>query len=228
HLAHQQVYPLLADAPHLAVHAGGAALAALADLDDVDLGLLEAIEAILPTHRHIDLDVGAAAIASRLAEARLAATTDPVTRARIHDALAARLSYAGLHERALTEGHQALQLWRRLAALDRDAHLPGLASSLNNHANRLAEVGRREVAVPVSDEAGRLYRAPVEVNRAAPLADVAAFHPNQAVRLAQAGRREGAVPVSQEAVELWRGLVELNRDAHLPGLASSLNNHANL
>ena len=228
HLAHQQVYPLLADAPHLAVHAGGAALAALADLDDVDLGLLEAIEAILPTHRHIDLDVGAAAIASRLAEARLAATTDPVTRARIHDALAARLSYAGLHERALTEGHQALQLWRRLAALDRDAHLPGLASSLNNHANRLAEVGRREDAVPVSEEAVRLYRELVELNRDAHVADLAASLTNQVIRLVQVGRWADAVPVSQEAVDLYRGLVELNRDAHLPNLAASVNNHANL
>ncbi|XVQ89269.1 ATP-binding protein [Microbispora siamensis] len=40
HLAQQQLYPLLADAPHLAVHAGGAALARLAGLDDIDARLL--------------------------------------------------------------------------------------------------------------------------------------------------------------------------------------------
>ncbi|MEN3539803.1 tetratricopeptide repeat protein [Microbispora sp. ZYX-F-249] len=228
HLARRQLYPLLADAPHLAVHAGGAALARLAGLDDIDVRLLAAIEALLPGHRHIDLDIGAAALASRLAEERLAAATDPATRAHIHDALAVRLFYAGLHTRALTEGHQALQLWRQLAALDWDAYVPGLAGSLDNHAVWLAEVGRRAEAVPVSEEAVRLGRELAELNRDAYLPGLAGSLDNHAVRLAEVGRRAEAVPVSEEAVRLRRELAELNRDAYLPDLATSLNNHAAL
>lgn len=171
HLARQQLYPLLAAAPDLAVHAGGAALTRLADLDDIDTGLLEAIEAILPGHRHIDLDIGAAAVASRLAENRLAAATDPATRARLHEALAIRLSYAGLHTRALAKGHQAVGLWRRLAALNPDAYLPLLADSLNNHAARLTEVGQWGEAVLISEEALRLRRELAELSRDAYLPD---------------------------------------------------------
>ncbi|MEV5742811.1 tetratricopeptide repeat protein [Microbispora rosea] len=226
HLAQRQLYPLLADAPHLAVHAGGAALASLADLDDIDAELLAAIEALLPGHRHIDLDIGAAAVASRLARHRLAAATDPAARARIHDALAIRLFYAGLHARALPEGHRALRLWQQLAALNRDAYLPSLAGSLNNHAALLGEVGRRGEAVSVSEEAVRLYGELAELSRDAYLPDLATSLNNHAVRLAEVGRRAEAVPVSEEAVRLYGELAELSRDAYLPDLAGSLNNHA--
>lgn len=47
---------------------------------------------------------------------------------------------------------------RELVALNRDAYLPNLAASLNNHALRLAEVGQRQHAVPVSQEAVDTYR----------------------------------------------------------------------
>ncbi|MFI7040883.1 tetratricopeptide repeat protein [Microbispora rosea] len=226
HLAQRQLYPLLAAAPHLAVHAGGAALARLAGLDDIDARLLAAIEAMLPGHRHIDLDIGAAAVASRLAEHRLAAATDPSARAYIHDALAARLSDAGLHARALTEGHRAVRLWRQLAALNRDAYLPDLALSLHNHALRLAEVGRRAEAVPFSEEALRLYGELAALKRDAYLPGLALSLTHHAALLAEVGRRAEAVPFSDEAVRLGRELAELDRDAHLPDLAMSLNNHA--
>ncbi|MBD3139910.1 tetratricopeptide repeat protein [Microbispora bryophytorum] len=222
HLAQRQLYPLLAAAPDLAVHAGGAALASLADLDDIDAELLAAIEALLPGHRHIDLDIGAAAVASRLARHRLAAATDPAARARIHDALAIRLFYAGLHARALAVGHRALRLWQQLAALNRDAYLPDLAGSLNDHAVRLAEVGRRAEAVPVSEEAVRLRRELAELNRDAYLPNLAGSLNNHAVRLAEVGRQAEAVPVSEEAVRLYGELAELNRDAYLPDYLQSL------
>ncbi|WP_182884717.1 tetratricopeptide repeat protein [Microbispora sp. H10885] len=227
HLARQQLYPLLAAAPDLAVHAGGAALTRLADLDDIDARLLAAIAARLPVQRHIDLDIGAAAVVSRLAEDGLADVTDPAARARLHEALAVRLSYAGLHTRALAEGHQAVGLWRRLAELNPAAYLRDLADSLNNYAVLLAEVGRRAEAVPVSEEAVRLNCELAEVNRDAHLPHLAMSLTNHANRLADVGRRAEAVAVSQDAVRLRRALAEVNRDAHLPDLAMSLTNHAN-
>ena len=47
-----------------------------------------------------------------------------------------------------------MSLYRELAALDRDTHLPSLAASLADHAARLAEVGRRaDAAVPWAEDA---------------------------------------------------------------------------
>ncbi|MET8383539.1 tetratricopeptide repeat protein [Streptosporangium canum] len=227
HLARLQLYPLLTAHPDLALHAGGAALAALASLDGIDLGLLERIETVLPAHRHIDLDLGIAAVADRLAEHRLT-QADPAGRAHIHNRLAVRLSTAGLHARALAEGHQAIRIWRRLAELNRDAYLPNLAGSLNNHAVLLAETGQRQAAVPISEEAVRLNRELTALNRDAHLPDLAMSLHNHASLLAETGRRQAAVPISEEAVRLNGELAELNRDAYLPDLAMSLNNHANL
>ncbi|MGW5265273.1 tetratricopeptide repeat protein, partial [Microbispora sp. NPDC004025] len=226
HLARRQLYPLLADAPHLAVHAGGAALARLAALEDIDVGLLAAIEAMLPGHRHIDLDIGAAAIASRLAEHWLAAATDPVTRAHIHDILALRLFRVGLYARALAEGDQAVRLWRRLAALNRDAYLPDLVISLHNHAGFLAEVGRRAEAVAFSAESVRLRGELAELDRDAYLPGLADSLDNHALRLGEVGRRAEAVAFSAESVRLRGELAELDRDAYLSGLAGSLDIHA--
>ncbi|MEV4020596.1 tetratricopeptide repeat protein, partial [Nonomuraea angiospora] len=228
HLAKYQVYPLLADHPHLALQAGGAALATLADLDDIAPALLETIESVMPDHRHIDLDIGIAAVATRLAQHRLAATTDPATRAHIYDSLAVRLSYAGLRSRALDESRHAARLWHHLVQVNPSAYLPNLAMSLNNHAALLAEVGRQTEAVPVSQEALRLHRELAKLNRDAYLPNLAGSLHIHAALLAEVGRRAEAVPVSQEALHLHSELAKLNRDSYLPKLAMSLNTHAAL
>ncbi|WP_346113191.1 trypsin-like peptidase domain-containing protein, partial [Nonomuraea maheshkhaliensis] len=88
----------------------------------------------------------------------------------------------------------SVEIYRELAELNRDAYLPDLAMSLNNHAIRLAEVGRRAEAVPVSEEAVRLRRELAELNRDAYLPDLAGSLNNHANRLAEVGRRTEAVP----------------------------------
>ncbi|GAA4699426.1 hypothetical protein GCM10023263_41250 [Phytohabitans rumicis] len=105
---------------------------------------------------------------------------------------------------------------------NRDAHLPYLASSVNNHAIALAGAGRRAEALPASEEAVSLYRELVEGGRDAYLPDLAMSVNNYAVRLAEAGRRVEALAASEEAVALRRELVEGNRDAYVPDLAGSL------
>ena len=75
---------------------------------------------------------------------------------------------------ALTVSQEAVDLRRELAAVNRDAYLPDLAGSVNNHAVRLAEVGRRGEAVTVSEEAVDLYRELAAVNRDAYLPNLAA------------------------------------------------------
>jgi hypothetical protein len=56
--------------------------AALADLSDIEPALLEVIQACLPSGRHIDLDLGIAALSTRLTAHRLATTQDPAATSR--------------------------------------------------------------------------------------------------------------------------------------------------
>ncbi|MEU6726336.1 tetratricopeptide repeat protein [Nonomuraea wenchangensis] len=226
HVATTQLYPLLAARPELMLYAGGAALARLAGLPGIEPTLLHHIEAHLPPGRHIDLDIGMAALSTRLTAHRLATTTDPAERAALHAGHALRLANAGQHRAALEASRQAVELYRELAELHRDAHLPDLAGSLNNHANRLVEMGRRAEAVPISEQAVELYGKLAELHRDAYLPYLAISLNNHAALLAEVGRRAEAVEVSERGVALCRALAELNRDAHLPGLAISLNNHA--
>lgn len=144
------MYPLLTERPELALAAGGAALARLADLPDIDPNLLGAIEAHLPTGRHVDLDPAAAAIIARLHSHRLAAAPDDATRASLYFWLGYRLANTGRREEALAATAQAVEIRRRLAAARPDAFTPDLASALTNLGMDLSGLGRREEALDVS------------------------------------------------------------------------------
>ncbi|MGW0810314.1 hypothetical protein [Nonomuraea sp. NPDC002799] len=90
HVATTQLYPLLTTRPALMLHAGGAALARLATLPGIEPALVQAIEAHLPADRHIDLDIGMAALSTRLAT-----TTDSAQHAALHAGHALRLANVG-------------------------------------------------------------------------------------------------------------------------------------
>ncbi|MEU4508219.1 tetratricopeptide repeat protein [Nonomuraea wenchangensis] len=226
HVAATQLYPLLAARPELMRYAGGAALARLSGLPGIDPVLLQHIEAHLPARRHIDLDIGMAALSTRLTAHRLATTTDPAEHAAIHAGHALRLANAGQHRPAFEASRQAVTLYRELAGLNRDACLPYLAMSLTNHALLLAELGRRAEAIEVSEQAVALYRELSGLDRDAYLPDLTTALNNHATRLAEMGRRAEAVEMSEQAVALYGELAERNRDAHLPDLVMSLHNHA--
>ncbi|WP_367575187.1 tetratricopeptide repeat protein [Streptomyces griseoaurantiacus] len=223
HIATGQLYPLLKKHPELALYAGSTALAALAGLDSLDLTVLEAIEPHLPEGRHTDLDVGIAAIAARLARHRLATTHDPATRARIHQALAMRQSYAGLRDEALTAGQNALSAWRDLSRTD-PAHYPGLAASLSNLGGLLSEEGRRKEALTATQEAVEIYRRLAADNPATHDPDLPASLSNLGAGLSEVGRHKDALIPTQEAVEIYRRLAADNPAAYAPALARSLSN----
>ncbi|UBU08751.1 tetratricopeptide repeat protein [Nonomuraea gerenzanensis] len=226
HVADRVLYPLLKHAPQLALEAGGAALTMLAGLEPADLEVLEAVESVLPKHRHVELDVAAAAVVSRLAENRLAVVEDPARRAQIYDVLAIRLSHAGLHSRAVVEGLHAVDLWLSLAERDRRTYLPELAASLANQASLLAGFGGRDHALRVSEQVLELYSELYEGDHDVYLRDLAASTHNHAVLLAEAGRRSEAMSCSARAVELRFELAKRDGHRHLPDLAASLGNHA--
>jgi hypothetical protein len=72
--------------------------------------------------------------------------------------LAVRLGEAGRRAEALTAAQEAVDLYRGLVALNRDAYLPDLAMSVTNLAVDLAEAGRRAEALTAAQEAVDLYQ----------------------------------------------------------------------
>ncbi|WP_127504040.1 hypothetical protein [Actinoplanes solisilvae] len=75
------------------------------------------------------------------------------------------LAETGQRTEALAASLEAVDLHRELVALNRDAYLPNLAASVNNHANRLAEAGRGTEALATSLEAVSLRRELFRLNR---------------------------------------------------------------
>ncbi len=226
HLAAGHLYPLLRARPELAIATGGAALTVLAAFNDIDMTVLEAIEPLLPDGRHVDLDIGAAAITHRLTERRLTDTSDPARRAALHATLGWRLGNAGLHQQALAPTEEATGIYRGLVEVNPAAYLPDLALSLNNLGIWLSELGRREEALAPAEEATGIYRGLVEVNPAAYLPDLARSLNNLGAMLSGLGRREEALAPTEEAVTIRRRLVEVNPAPYLPDLARGLGGFA--
>ncbi|PRX05994.1 tetratricopeptide repeat protein [Actinoplanes italicus] len=217
HVGATLLYPLVLDRPDLVVAAGSPALTGLAGLADVPVAVLEAVEALLPEGRHIDLDVGAAAITAALTRHRLARTRDRAERARLHHTLAWRLANAGGYGRAVASSRWAVTLRRELARTD-SGHLPGLAASLNNLANQLYAAGRPDQAVRAGREAIRILRGLPADHRP----ELATALNNLGALLAGQGRRAAALRAGEEAVAIRRHLP----DTDPAELAGALNNLA--
>ncbi|QKW12212.1 hypothetical protein [Verrucosispora sp. NA02020] len=119
HVATDVLYPLVHAHPQQVIAAGGATITRLASIPGIDLDVLQALEPLLPDHRHIDLDIAAAAITTTLTTHRLAGTTDPAEQALLHATHAYRLANAGRHQQALVPAEEAVSIYRRLAEVDR-------------------------------------------------------------------------------------------------------------
>jgi len=226
HIATEVLYPLLRQRPELAFTAGGTTLTRLAVLPEIDPAVLEAVESPLPEYQHVDLDIAAAAVSTTLTRHRLAGTTDPAERARLHAAHVRRLSNAGRHQEALAAAEEATRIHRQLAEANPTAHLPDLALALTNLGGCLLDMGRRQQALAPAEEAVAIRRRLAEANPAAYLPDLAASLNNLAAILSDMGRRQEALAPAEEAVAIRRRLAEANPAAYLPDLAASLNNLA--
>ncbi|MDG4763765.1 tetratricopeptide repeat protein [Solwaraspora sp. WMMD406] len=199
-------------------------LAILLGTAELDADWIRRIELRVP---YPSIEFGRVALALTTQALRgAAATIESSDRASLLTVHSVRLAEVGRRAEALTAGEEAVNLYRELAATDRDTHLPDLAGSVNNHALWLAEAGRRTEALTTSEEAVNLRRELTATNRDAHLPHLAMSLNNHADLLAEVGRRAEALTTSQEAVNLYRELTATNRDAHLPHLAMSLNNHA--
>jgi tetratricopeptide (TPR) repeat protein len=99
----------------------------------------------------------------------------------------------GHRDNALAVGREAVDPRRRLVQADRAAHLPDLASSLNNVAIWLTGLDRREEAWRAAEEAADVYRELVRLNPDAYQADLARCLNNIGVLLTNLGRRPEAL-----------------------------------
>jgi tetratricopeptide (TPR) repeat protein len=227
HVAEDYLYPLLEQRPTLIGDISSAALARLASYAPVPI--LTALEKGFPEHRHVDLDVGIAAIAERLTQHRLAAADDPVTRLDLHHGLARRWIAAGFYDRALSEAHQAVQICRRLAQEDANnaGYAWALAVTLMTLGETQAQLERRNPAHAAATEAVEIlrrlvasmyepyYRLPRWLRRGAMLAQVNPAFLERClaealVRLSEAQRdlalHMEARASAEEAVNRWRHL----------------------
>jgi tetratricopeptide (TPR) repeat protein len=194
-----QLYALLRRRPELGF-AAGSNLARLAEIPDVDLGVLEALEASLPHSRH-DLDLAAAAIAGRLSKHRLPASAEP-KRAELYVELASLYGAARLYEEALVAAQNAVEINRRLGT----AHEPGLATALTSLAVRLKDRGRPKQALTAAEEAVAIYRRLAD-------ADLAAHGPSLASALNDLGNRLSSVGRDREALNAVQEATRIYRDA---------------
>ncbi|WP_255348969.1 tetratricopeptide repeat protein [Micromonospora sp. ATCC 39149] len=224
HIATGMLYPLLRQRPDLALTAGGTTITRLATIPNVDPSVLEAIDALLPPHQHVNLDIAAAAISTALIQTRLAATTDPARKAQLHADHAGRLHNAGQRQETLAPAEEAVAIRRRLAEADPAAHEPDLAASLTSLGVRLWMLERRQEALAPAEEAVAIRRRLAEADPAAHEPGLAASLSNLGVFLVGLGRGRESLAPAEEAAAIRRRLAETNPAAYQPDLAASLNN----
>lgn len=214
--------PLLRRRPQLAQLAGSAALSRLAAISELPTDVLAGVEAGLSRSRHVDLDIGAAAVTRRLAEHRLARTEAPSARADVYHNLAAREANAGDYPSALAAISDAVQLRRTAADVDEE-RIPALVDALIDMSTLLAGTGRPDEALTAAEEAVSLARSftgpPAGDSRLAAALDSAAS------RLSDLSRWDESVDPAAEALGLRRHHATQDPDARRD-LAASLNNFA--
>jgi tetratricopeptide (TPR) repeat protein len=241
HVATGYLNPLLGADPWLGVAAGGAALTALSEIEDLDFAVLNAIDDRLP-ERNVNLDAGMAALARRLAEHELAAAPDDGARADVYLHLGFRYSHAGLTAEALAVTQKAVSIYRHIADADpagSGGTLRRLAMAVGNLGSHLSRAGRWEEAVAADEEAVAIRRRIVSANPALAVRpstvqrglrdqlDLADTLTNLGVDYGHFGRPLDAVASMEAAVRIFRPLRRANPDNADQGLARALDQLGN-
>lgn len=218
HVGRLQLYPLLRDNPQLIAGIGGAALSQLAALDDIDMGVLESIATQLPEGRNVDLDVGAAAVTTRLVAHHLAAGTGPEKAAVLYRWLSFRLTNAGRYDDATAAAAQSAEIYRGLVAEDR-AHEAEYAKALVNLTVALEACERWDEALQAAREAVGIRRRLSESDPGTHEADLAQAVSNLAALQFRRGEADEAIAVAQEVVRSYERLSADDPDEHANALA---------
>ncbi|MTE21881.1 tetratricopeptide repeat protein [Streptomyces sp. TRM43335] len=227
HLVSGHLVPVLTEYPELMLHTGGSALTALTEVPGLPATVLEQVVALLPDHRHVELDAGIAAITSKLISSRLHAISDLAERASLHSSLATRQAYAGMYQQAVSTAEVAVEIGRRLVGEDPNLHEPVLAASLSNLGNRLAQVGRYAEALECAKEAVWIRRKLVDQAPETHRPDFAQALSNLGVRLAEVGRHIEALATEEVAIGVRQRLATEDPVRFEADYATSASNFAN-
>ena len=177
----------------------------------------------------VEMRTLAAVAAQRALDDYLDDDTSESTQQRRANALnnyAKRLSDLERRQEALTASQEAVAIFRKLVARNRDAFLDDLARNLDNMALHLAAADRSEESAWASDEAIDIYTHLVEKNRSdARLSALASALTNSIIGLLARDRQQDALRAGEKAVVIRRELAAKSAD-DLDWLAGSLNNLA--
>lgn len=230
HVTLAHLYPLLREDPRLAVDAGSPALTGLARQAHLDTPLGQSIAGHFPRLRHVDLDVGMAALTSRLGEQMIDETPledeakRPLVRALIRSDIAVRHSHAGQYDLAVAAMERSVADWEAAATTISICYEPKLAHTLTGLSTYLYRQGRTADALAASERAVALLRKWTGTEPTVYGLELAAALGNLGLWLAETGRRAEAGPLLAEAVALLRPLARADPDEHDPKLASALHN----
>ncbi|MFD7626359.1 tetratricopeptide repeat protein [Streptomyces sp. NPDC059851] len=228
HVTTRHLQPLLRTDPQLAVDAGSAALSGIARLKDLDTPLGQAIAGHFPARRHVDLDVGMAALTARVGEQVLVETPledesqRPVLRALIRSDIAVRHSHAGRYDLAVAAMEQSVLDWEMAVSTIRAGFTPHLAHALNGLGNYLWRQGRTDEALAASERAVAHWRDWADFS--SDDTGLPQALSNLGLWLAEAGRRAEAGQVLSEALMLLRPAAEADPEENDRHLASALHN----
>ena len=221
HIASDHLYPLLRRQPRLALEVGGAALAALSSLPNIDVAVLEGIAACLPG-RHTDLDVGMAALEKRLGDYILTTERSSAKRAQIYRRISRRMRNAGLDQLGADPAEHAVLLYRDLARSDPAHYQEALADALDGLGIHLHYTDQDQEALTATREATDILRELVSDGRAD-------LEPTLGRVLANMSSRTQLDPsqrlaTAQEAVAIGRRCLAENPEVEGVELAGALEN----
>ncbi|WP_328885205.1 tetratricopeptide repeat protein [Streptomyces sp. NBC_00316] len=227
HVGATCLYPLLTADPGLGVAAGGAALTALADLADIEPGLLEDIAAQVPDPVPADLVVGQAALRVRLFGHRLAATDDPAAQARLFVNHGNNLDDLGRTEESLRSAQRGAEIFGDLAVTDPEQYEEHVGRALTNVAGQLARLGRLDEALSTQQQVVDLFERLTATDQAAHAPDLATALANLSAVLERCRRWEEAYLANERAAVTYRN-VAARDPQYRRGLAIALTNGASL
>jgi tetratricopeptide (TPR) repeat protein len=220
HIATGVLNPILSRHPHLAIRAGGATLSRLAEIPDIDLAVLEALEQHLPDGPTVNTDVAAAAISTRLISDRIHRATDPSQKAALHLRHAQRMYAVGSHQSALAAARAAQRIYLELPPGDVASCLPAVLNTRTFLSLILSELGEREQALEMSEQVV-IAMARLAAVEPGLRPDYARVLSNHSCRLAECDQPDLGLRYAQEAVTI---LDALRDPRHNETLAHALSN----
>ena len=131
-------------------------------------------------------------------------------------------------EKARHHYEEALQIHRELAQQNPEAHLPKVATSLNNLGVLLRDTNDLKQAQDYYEEALQIHRELAQQNPEAYLPKVATSLNNLGSLLSITNDLKQAQDYYEKALQIRRELAQQNPEAYLPDVATSLNNLGNL